>query len=971
MTFKIVENSDDVIELGEKIGDTSITVTAKRVEGTAKVVATCLGADNATITSNEITITVSDKIAHVTGLSFTGLGNTALVGDTIPMNNYLEIAAETPKEGQVQNKDIEWSVDNSAAASIDKNGLFTALGAVDSVVVTARSKQDNVEASASLRIKRVSATQLTITNQDGYDEIDVKETVHLVATVTPYNVEDQTIEWSVISGETVASVNQSGLVTGLSDGTAVIKAQIKNKANPDDDEVSNTYTITVNDADLKIVSMNKPTSILSYESRVHNADPVDSTLHSNSNLGNDNFFEHEDADKALYTVGLNGLFEFKPTVKTRDADGQDKPYNLTEFNRVLKLRNSQGEFEEVDLNTYMNVDSTEHYKYEMLPAAEGKVFELTVMPASSDDYIVPRSLKSQIKSTIRFKVVDGYNAYTMADLDNFSDLNVKGLVLHNDIDIISEVLNPNDLFTEARVNEYLSTEAGRTDFTQWATAIGFKQQKGDGYIVDETAAIEALKDSPLDYTYLFARDTMVDSEVFNFEGNYFNLNASQLKPVCFINASPSDFDANNVYTGASDADEEKHRTLLKGFNGDGSHSAVFAVNKDDNSARWSYLRSHLGGETPTLENRDIFNLRNVHVISNGSKYGATALETGRYKGSFTGFKFQSIDARIENAIVNHAFTGFEMDDWDSWYYTTSSLDRVKCYDTYNVMFYYYGGTVDNTITNSWLAGSGGPLVFMDETAINPTRGDNITSNELFTELDQDLGDNKLYYIFAPEINAENVYMSNPVYGTEQWFAGHSPANTLVQGKLIAPGNKSYHGWIAELAETAYADSSITDKTRVRNVSGIDDNAPFMDMLVLDIAVGPFFANKVAKTRGVFNLTNGDEIIGYDMKQDLGYNRNDLNGSFTTNSSALLDSAGRYTIKGSKFDDNDSYPLASCNDTVINPVDYEFNVTGRNPLIDSNYLVYFYMPAFDNNIFHRMTVLAKTYSYAQYWVTPSA
>ena len=75
-------------------------------------------------------------------------------------------------------------------------------------------------------------------------EVEVGSTVTLHASVVPGNATDQGIVWSVTSGSDKASVDENGVVTGLAEGTAVIRA-----ASHEDATIYAECTVTVTAVD--------------------------------------------------------------------------------------------------------------------------------------------------------------------------------------------------------------------------------------------------------------------------------------------------------------------------------------------------------------------------------------------------------------------------------------------------------------------------------------------------------------------------------------------------------------------------------------------------------------------------------------------------------------------------------------------------------------------------------------------------
>lgn len=78
----------------------------------------------------------------------------------------------------------------------------------------------------------VEPTEVSLSIAAGADQyIHTGETVQLEAAVLPEDFENQQVQWSVASGEDFVSVNDNGLVTGIANGTATLKAV--SAANPD------------------------------------------------------------------------------------------------------------------------------------------------------------------------------------------------------------------------------------------------------------------------------------------------------------------------------------------------------------------------------------------------------------------------------------------------------------------------------------------------------------------------------------------------------------------------------------------------------------------------------------------------------------------------------------------------------------------------------------------------------------------
>ncbi len=117
-------------------------------------------------------------------------------------------------------KDVEWSSDSKDVASVDDSGVVTALSK-GTAVITAKSKDTGFEArctvSVHVRVQSVSFDKEEYTVENG-------ESVTLAPEVAPENASFKKLLWSS-QNEEVATVDENGVVTTHSVGTAVIEAK--------------------------------------------------------------------------------------------------------------------------------------------------------------------------------------------------------------------------------------------------------------------------------------------------------------------------------------------------------------------------------------------------------------------------------------------------------------------------------------------------------------------------------------------------------------------------------------------------------------------------------------------------------------------------------------------------------------------------------------------------------------------------
>ena len=131
------------------------------------------------------------------------------------------------------NKTVTWSSSNTSVATVS-NGTVTAVAeGTATITSTAGSKSATCQVTVSKNVIPVTSILL---NHDSMG-LDMKGTFQLNATVYPEDATEQTITWSS-SDESIATVDENGLVTGVSEGKATIIAAAGGKQAKCEFEVS-------------------------------------------------------------------------------------------------------------------------------------------------------------------------------------------------------------------------------------------------------------------------------------------------------------------------------------------------------------------------------------------------------------------------------------------------------------------------------------------------------------------------------------------------------------------------------------------------------------------------------------------------------------------------------------------------------------------------------------------------------------
>ncbi len=123
-------------------------------------------------------------------------------------------------------RELAWRVDNEALASIDQNGILTAIA--DGTVKVIGMARDNSGASDTMTVTISNQTtwvkSIAIAGEGGASSIVENETLQLTASILPADATDKTITWSVESVTGTATISESGLLTAGTPGKVTVKA---------------------------------------------------------------------------------------------------------------------------------------------------------------------------------------------------------------------------------------------------------------------------------------------------------------------------------------------------------------------------------------------------------------------------------------------------------------------------------------------------------------------------------------------------------------------------------------------------------------------------------------------------------------------------------------------------------------------------------------------------------------------------
>ena len=117
-------------------------------------------------------------------------------------------------------RSVTWASSNEAVATVSATGVVTAISS-GTANITVTTNCGNFTATAVITVEFIDATGITVTPDEVSIRVDRSAT--LVAVVEPANASNRNVIWTS-SDETVATVSEAGVVTGVSQGMVTITA---------------------------------------------------------------------------------------------------------------------------------------------------------------------------------------------------------------------------------------------------------------------------------------------------------------------------------------------------------------------------------------------------------------------------------------------------------------------------------------------------------------------------------------------------------------------------------------------------------------------------------------------------------------------------------------------------------------------------------------------------------------------------
>lgn len=206
-------------------------VTAMKI-GTATITATANDGSNA---KAACTVTVIPDIL-VNSIAFDATEVDVLRYDYCQLN-----ATVLPEDAN--NKTLTWLSSNTSVATVTTEGKVYARKVGTAVITATANDGSGVKASCTVNVKPNLVKQITLNKT----EVDVLQTLtyQLTATISPTYAENKSVTWSS-SDESVATVDQNGLVTAVKAGTAIITVKANDGSGVKASCTVNVKPVTIN-----------------------------------------------------------------------------------------------------------------------------------------------------------------------------------------------------------------------------------------------------------------------------------------------------------------------------------------------------------------------------------------------------------------------------------------------------------------------------------------------------------------------------------------------------------------------------------------------------------------------------------------------------------------------------------------------------------------------------------------------------
>ena len=185
-------------------------------KGTAIIVVTTIdGGHQSTCEVNVSSVQGEEITLNKKDLGLYLLDQTCSYSDDVDVTTYQLKATVKPEDAS--NKNVIWSSDDPSVATVDENGLVTAVGEGETRIIACLEDNQYISSRCNVKVTNFGILESDI-------EIPVNESKNLhISSETDYS--SYSLKWET-DNRRVATVDQNGVVTAVGEGTAKVTARI-------------------------------------------------------------------------------------------------------------------------------------------------------------------------------------------------------------------------------------------------------------------------------------------------------------------------------------------------------------------------------------------------------------------------------------------------------------------------------------------------------------------------------------------------------------------------------------------------------------------------------------------------------------------------------------------------------------------------------------------------------------------------
>lgn len=257
---------------------------------------------------------VSDPVVPVTRIRVSPQNASVDERDNIQLNAQISPSNAT-------NQNVIWSSANTAIATVDQNGRVTGVNQ-GTVRIAARSQDGNFVSDAVIQVLDAPQNDIAVTGISINPQslsLDEGDTATLNTQISPSNATNQNVSWSS-SNSNIVTVNQSGGITAVREGTATIRVTTS------DGGFSATASVRVNGSTQNAVPVTR-IRVNPQDIRMDEGETVNLSVQISPSNATNRTIRWSSANTAIATVDQNGrvtaVREGNVRIAARTLDGSN------------------------------------------------------------------------------------------------------------------------------------------------------------------------------------------------------------------------------------------------------------------------------------------------------------------------------------------------------------------------------------------------------------------------------------------------------------------------------------------------------------------------------------------------------------------------------------------------------------------------------------------------------------------------